>query len=129
MIRLEGRRLGLGSLVLLLLLTLRAWGLPLVLPGCPWRALTGVPCPTCFLTRSVLATLHGDLGDALELHLFGPPLVAGFAWLGWHQGVRGRALRWGPGWRRAGWVLAGALLVYWLVRLIRWGYSGQPWPV
>ncbi|MCP9849397.1 DUF2752 domain-containing protein [Cyanobium sp. Morenito 9A2] len=98
-------------------LAARSRGLPLPLPGCPLRALTGIPCPTCFLTRSVLASLHGDLGEALELHLFGPPLVAGGLWLALVQGVLGRPLpRWS--WGRLGLALALGLLIYWLVRLL-----------
>ncbi|WP_186479371.1 DUF2752 domain-containing protein [Synechococcus sp. NOUM97013] len=121
------RSTGLASLALLALLWLRSKGWPLPLPGCPWRAWTGIPCPTCFLTRSVMASLHGDLGEALELHVFGPPSVVGLAWIGWRQGVRGDSLpkltR-----RRAkllGMVIA-ALLIYWLVRL--WGWLTLGWP-
>ncbi len=49
------------------------------LPGfsCPLRALTGIPCPTCFLTRATCASLRGDLAGAIHLHAFGPPLAAG----------------------------------------------------
>ena len=86
------RSTGLVSLALLAVLWLRSKGWPLPLPGCPWRAWTGIPCPTCFLTRSVMASLHGDLGEALELHVFGPPSVVGLAWIGWRQGVRGHSL-------------------------------------
>jgi hypothetical protein len=97
----------------------RAWGaLPLPLWSCPLRALTGVPCPTCYLTRSVLATFRGDLVGALRWHAFGPPLVlAGFALLG-HQLLRGRS----PDPRRLGGGLLAAtllLLLYWLLRLAR----------
>jgi hypothetical protein len=127
-IRWRQRRLGLGSLAVLLVLALRARGVPLLLPGCPWRAFTGVPCPTCFLTRSALATLKGDLGEALELHLFGPPLVTCLAWLGWWQAVWGRPLRFGPAARRLAWLLGMALLLYWALRLLRWELAGQPWP-
>ncbi len=44
------------------------------LPGisCPLRQLTGVPCPTCFLTRSTCLALQGDLEDSFKMHLFGP---------------------------------------------------------
>ena len=47
------------------------------LPGwsCPIRHATGLPCPTCFLTRSVSASLTGNLGEALEYHIFGPPIA------------------------------------------------------
>ena len=47
------------------------------LPGwsCPIRHATGLPCPTCFLTRSVSATLNGNLSEALEYHIFGPPIA------------------------------------------------------
>ena len=41
-----------------------------VLPGhpgivCPLRALTGVPCPFCGLTTSVVDSAHGDVHGAL----------------------------------------------------------------
>lgn len=35
-----------------------------LLPGCAFHALTGVPCPLCGMTRSVVATLHLRIGDA-----------------------------------------------------------------
>jgi hypothetical protein len=97
----------------------RAWGaVPLPLWSCPVRALTGVPCPTCYLTRSVLATFRGDLAGALRWHAFGPPLVlAGVALLG-HQLLRGRS----PDPGRLGVALAagtGLLFFYWLLRLAR----------
>ena len=48
------------------------------LPGysCPIRHATGVPCPSCFLTRSICASLGGDFLNAFKIHLFGPPLAA-----------------------------------------------------
>ena len=44
------------------------------LPGisCPIRHITGVPCPTCFLTRSTCLALQGDLEESFKMHLFGP---------------------------------------------------------
>ena len=44
------------------------------LPGisCPIRHITGVPCPTCFLTRSTCLALQGDLENSFKMHLFGP---------------------------------------------------------
>ena len=44
------------------------------LPGisCPLRQITGVPCPTCFLTRSTCLALQGDLEDSFKMHIFGP---------------------------------------------------------
>jgi len=115
------RRSGWISLGVLAVLALRVRGVPLPLPGCPLRALTGIPCPTCFLTRSALATLHGDLGEALELHLFGPPLVLGLGWLGWQQGILGRPL---PRLESSFWplllALGTGLTAYWILRLGLW---------
>ena len=44
------------------------------LPGisCTIRQITGVPCPTCFLTRSTCLALQGDLEDSFKMHIFGP---------------------------------------------------------
>lgn len=37
-------------------------------PLCPLRAITGIPCPLCGMTRGVTAAVHGNLGRALELN-------------------------------------------------------------
>ena len=36
-----------------------------LLPACPFRSLTGIPCPTCGATHVALALLNGDLRAAL----------------------------------------------------------------
>lgn len=47
-------------------------------PGlpCPWRSLTGLPCPLCGMTRSVTACVHLDFGRALATNPAGPLVVA-----------------------------------------------------
>ncbi len=49
------------------------------LSPCTFLATTGWPCPTCGLTTSVSATVHGQLGRAFKAHAFGPLLVAAMA--------------------------------------------------
>ncbi|MGV9711706.1 DUF2752 domain-containing protein [Gordonia sp. NPDC003424] len=39
---------------------------------CPFRRMTGLPCPACGLTRSWVALAHGDLSAAFGYNLFGP---------------------------------------------------------
>ena len=46
---------------------------------CPFRRLTGLPCPTCGLTRSWSALMHGHLGDSVAFHPLGPVTVLGAA--------------------------------------------------
>jgi hypothetical protein len=36
--------------------------------GCPLRAITGVPCPFCGMTRGVTAAVHGDVATAAFLN-------------------------------------------------------------
>lgn len=48
--------------------------------GCLIRRLTGILMPSCGLTRSLLASAHGDWGQAIKYHLFGPLLLLS-AWL------------------------------------------------
>ncbi len=45
---------------------------------CPIRHFTGIPCPTCGMTRSFMAIMRGDWSCALAEHLFGPVLFAAF---------------------------------------------------
>lgn len=41
---------------------------------CPLRAITGIPCPTCGMTRSFVTLAQGNLEAAINYHLFGPAL-------------------------------------------------------
>jgi hypothetical protein len=47
-----------------------------VLPACPIRALLGIPCPGCGLTRALLLCFHGDFAASLDLHPLAPALLA-----------------------------------------------------
>jgi Protein of unknown function (DUF2752) len=46
---------------------------------CGFRAATGLPCPTCGLTRSVVMSLHGEWARAWKMAPAGPVGVAGLA--------------------------------------------------
>ena len=48
---------------------------------CPLHRVTGRPCPTCGMTRSVVAAAHGELRAAVGFHAFGPALLVGLAGL------------------------------------------------
>jgi hypothetical protein len=89
------------------------------LPGwnCPLRALTGVPCPTCFLSRATSAALTGDLSGSVHWHAFGP--IAAAALLSWSVlSLRERRLLPQVLQKPTLWlVAAAALMTYWLVRL------------
>lgn len=43
---------------------------------CPFRLLTGVPCPSCGMTRSWVSLAHGHLDASLNQHPFGPAAMA-----------------------------------------------------
>lgn len=45
---------------------------------CPFRRLTGLPCPGCGLTRSWVHLMHGDAPAAFAVHWFGPLFAAFF---------------------------------------------------
>ena len=79
-----------------------------LMPACPFRAITGIPWPTCGSTHAAVALMHGRLGAALAAN----PLatLAGIAFFaGGLAAPLWAALRWPvpdvpaplPGWLRA----------------------------
>ncbi|HIK14174.1 MAG TPA: DUF2752 domain-containing protein [Leptolyngbyaceae cyanobacterium M33_DOE_097] len=53
-------------------------GISLPFLACPIKLLTGIPCPTCGMTRSFLAMAQGQWQQAATYHLFGPILFVSF---------------------------------------------------
>lgn len=98
---------------------------------CPLLALTGLPCPTCGMTRSLAATGRGDWATAIQFHAFGPPLLAASlaAGLIWAAELwQGRSLLpWRSLLRTTGFPLLAALLLYYGCRLL-WSWQTGIWP-
>jgi uncharacterized protein DUF2752 len=42
---------------------------------CPFKLLTGFPCPGCGITKSLVYLYSGDLGKSLHYHIFGPFVI------------------------------------------------------
>ncbi len=106
--------------------TLAIKGLHPELPGwpCPLRELTGIPCPTCYLTRATSQALVGHLDQAIQLHAFGPLLAAGLLIWSLTSWRSGRLQPWPTQARWPAPLAVGAaasLLLYWLLRL--WNHS------
>jgi cation transport ATPase len=61
-----------GGIALVLLLA--SWTMPALglLPSCAFQGLTGIPCPTCGATRSIMHLAHGSIVAALAMN----PLIA-----------------------------------------------------
>ena len=101
------------------------------LPGwvCPIRAVTGVPCPGCGLTRAMDALARGDVRTMLNLNAFAPVFVLVLALIAavsvLPEKVRIAMLHGiGVVEQRTGAVAIGLLLLvaYWLARLFWFGF-------
>lgn len=85
---------------------------------CPFRAATGLPCPSCGLTRSWNAMGHGRLRDASAFHLMGPITFVGAAALVGAGDKRAARLLEERAWARPALGALGAMwIVAWLWRL------------
>jgi Protein of unknown function (DUF2752) len=67
-------RIAMGGLVGIALV----WPLSPVHPdfACPMRTITGIPCPFCGMTRSVVAAAHGHLLQSLSFNPLGIAVLA-----------------------------------------------------
>ena len=100
--------------------------------ACPLRQVTGIPCPTCGMTRSFIAIAQGDLSQACSYHLFGPVLFSVLVVTVGHvliELVKQHSIS--PFYMRLiqtrHWQFLGISLYlgYYLVRVMYWGYHGQ----
>lgn len=86
--------------------------------SCPFKTLTGIPCPTCGTTRAALALARLDVLDALvryPLQTVGWVLFmaggVGAGWLAWRNRPLPALKPW-PLWARVG--VVGAVLANWI---------------
>lgn len=91
-----------------------------LLRPCAFRALTGLPCPTCGTTRAALAVLRADLGAAWAVNPLATVALLGFLGGGllaplWVAGGGPLPVLGATGWRR----LAGCAL---LAALLNWAF-------
>jgi Protein of unknown function (DUF2752) len=92
-----------------------------VVPRCPLRSITGVPCPMCGSTRGVIAAMHGHLGHALELNPASLLVIALAALLvlGWTLGWRVERVR------IPVWCVVAVFAVLWIYQLFKYA-TGRP---
>ena len=81
-------------------------------PSCLFKTVTGLDCPGCGMTRSLLALSQLELGAALRMHPGGPLLVLAAG--AYALAPRARVVDLG---RRAAPVLLVVALGLWLVRM------------
>jgi hypothetical protein len=42
---------------------------------CPFKMLTGLPCPSCGITKSIVSFYEGDVSKSFHYHILGPATV------------------------------------------------------
>ncbi|MBV9928935.1 MAG: DUF2752 domain-containing protein [Acidobacteria bacterium] len=91
---------------------------------CPLKSATGIPCPGCGLTRASVALLRGDFASGLRAHAFAPVLLVSLAALAVsallpaarREAFAALVARFERR-TKVAYVVLGALLLYWSVRL------------
>jgi len=119
------------------LLTARSGGYgtheQLGLSACGSMMVHGVPCPTCGLTTSVTAAVHGDFAASVRANVFGLVLFAAVvaaAVIGTLQAVTGRNMlgRFVPRpWWKLPLIAVGGVLAGWAIKLAV-GYTAGQYP-
>ena len=92
---------------------------------CPMKSALGIPCPGCGLTRASVALLRGEFANSFGAHAFAPVLlvvlaalaVAAFLPASQREAFANLVGRFERR-TKAAYVVLGALLLYWSVRLL-----------
>ncbi len=123
---LENRRI---VLILVGAAVIHVWLTALGLPGwrCPIKALLGIPCPGCGLSRAMALLIRGEWQSAMLTHAFAPVFLAGFVLMAVvslipdhiHRAVVSRIAVLERVTGFVGFVLIG-MIIYWLIRLTVW---------
>lgn len=96
--------------------------------ACPFKELTGVPCPSCFLTRATSNALQGNIGLSIDQHIFGPIVAIGLVvWS--FQSIKTRRII--PENLNFTWAKLTliSIIIYWLIRIIlQYGYNLNVFP-
>jgi hypothetical protein len=100
-----------------------------IMPGCLFHRITGLPCLLCGMTRSLVATAHGHLGEAFRMHLLGPPfflVVLTVTALLTAEYALSRRILPRPSertWKYIAWGALGLLTAVWVARLAFFGIN------
>ncbi|MBO5210210.1 MAG: DUF2752 domain-containing protein [Lachnospiraceae bacterium] len=57
---------------------------------CPMVIVTGLPCPGCGMTRSVIYLLTGHVSESIHIHPMGIVVVCLFLYFAWNRYIIGR---------------------------------------
>jgi hypothetical protein len=98
--------------------------------ACSFKQHFGIPCPACGMSRSVVLTLHGDVGTASSLNPGGPLGVlltlyfsAAMLWLGLRRSDRTvRVIQWSTA--CLGMVLIAVMCVHWVAAVSEARHNG-----
>jgi hypothetical protein len=82
---------------------------------CPFRLATGLPCPFCGLTHSLMALGQGEVGASVGYSPLGPAAAAAAVLVSWRLFIARRPPSWPRPWRWAG---ALAIAVSWTYQLM-----------
>jgi hypothetical protein len=99
---------------------------------CPILHFTGIPCPSCGMTRAFMAIARWDLHKAIEYHLFSPIIFTGFVITIVHVSfellVKRQVTTFYIKWckiKKAKFFMLFLFLSYYLIRLYWWKQTGD----
>lgn len=82
---------------------------------CPLVVITGIPCPGCGITRSVIFFVTGQFERSFHMHPLGGILVIFALYCGFYRYIKGRKV---PGLKWIIVILVTASLVLYVIRMI-----------